>query len=146
MHAKLLEQQPMPGLGRHMAGQGVIERIGAELRQRRHGGGADEAVEQDRNAQMPRGERRAEDGGKLASAQRGGDAQRIAEDRAVPRERRIDRRALALRSPIVDAGAVTGEAQPPPPNRAAATAAAAVVLPMPISPSTTRSASGDSAS
>ena len=35
---------------------------------------------------------------------------------------------------------------PPPPNSAAAIAEAAVVLPMPISPSTTRSASGESAS
>ena len=96
---------------------------------------------------MARGERRAEDGGKLAAAERRRHAQRVAEDRIVPGERLVDRLALAREARIVEAGAVTGEA------RAAAaeqrrrdTAAAAVVLPMPISPSRPRSASGDSAS
>ena len=46
---------------------------------------------------MPRGERRAENGGKLAPAERRGDAQRIVEDRAVPGERRSMASRLRLR-------------------------------------------------
>ena len=110
MQAKLLKQKPMSRLGRQVTGERMVERAGAKLGPWRHGGGADEAVEQRRDAPMPRGERGAEDGGKLASAERGRDAQRIAEDRAVSGERRVDRLALALEAAFVDAGAVAGEA------------------------------------
>ncbi len=96
---------------------------------------------------MPRGKAGAEKGGKLAPAERRRDAQRIAEDRVVPGERTVDRLALAREAGIVEAGAVTGEASRRRRRTAPRdTADAAVVLPMPISPSTTRSASGDSAS
>jgi hypothetical protein len=81
----------MRGFGRHMGRLGVIERAGMELRQRRHCGGADEPVQQHRNFAMPRGERRAEDGGELATAERGCDQQRIA------------------RAPLVDLGMRLGE-------------------------------------
>src|SRR6185503_11169785 len=104
--AKLLKQKPMSRLGRHMTGKRMVECAGAELGPWRHGARADEAVEQRRDAPMPRGERSAEDGGKLASAERCGDAQRIAEDGAVSCEARVDRRALAGEAALVDAGAL----------------------------------------
>ena len=147
MQAKLLKQKPMSRLGRHVTGERMVERAGAELGPWRHGGGADEAVEQRRDAPMPRGERGAEDGGKLAAAKRGGDAQRIAEDRLVPGERRVDRLALALEA-AYRRRRCRGRQSARRRRRtsAAAIAEAAVVLPMPISPSTTISASGESAS
>src|SRR3954462_6584110 len=98
----------MSRLGRHVAGERMVERAGAELGPWPHGGRADEAVEQRRDAPMPRGERGAEDGGKLASTERCGDAQRIAENAAVSCEARVDRRALALEAALVDAGALPG--------------------------------------
>jgi hypothetical protein len=55
---------------------------------------------------------------------------------SVARERGINRRPLAREALLVDPGTVTG------PTRAAT----AVVLPMPISPRQTRSASGETAS
>ena len=63
---------------------------------------------------MARGERGTEERGKLASAERGGDAQRIVEDRAMPGERAVDRIALAFEPARIDAGAVTGEARTAP--------------------------------
>ena len=60
---------------------------------------------------MARGKRGAEERGKLASAERGSDTQRIVEDRAMPGERAVDRVALALQPARVDAGAVTGKAR-----------------------------------
>ena len=59
---------------------------------------------------MPRRQRGAEDGGKLAAAQRGGDTQRIVENCLVPGEGGVDHRALALEAAFVDAGAVAGKA------------------------------------
>ena len=59
---------------------------------------------------MPRRKGSAEDGGKLASAQRRSDAQRIVENRMVPAERGIDHRLLALKAGLVDAGAVADKA------------------------------------
>jgi len=124
----------------------MVERIGVKIRQGRHGGSADKTVEQNRNAQMPRRKRGAEHGSKLAPAECRGDAQRIAKDREVPGEPRIDHLALALEALIIEAGAMTGKARAAAANSAAEIAEAAVVLPMPISPKTTRSASGESAS
>ena len=45
-----VEQHAVAGFGRDVAGERVRERIGAQLVERRHRGGADEAVEQHRNA------------------------------------------------------------------------------------------------
>ena len=75
VQAQRLEQKPMTGFGRDVTRKRVVERIGAQLGERRNRGRADEAVEQHRNAPMlARRERGAEDGGKLASAERGRDA------------------------------------------------------------------------
>src|SRR4051812_50145734 len=109
MYAKFLKQEPMSRLGRHVAGERMVERAGAELGPWRHGGRADEAVEQRRDAPMPRGERGAEDGGKLASAKRGSNAQRIDQDRLVADEGLHDRLALAVDGELVHGGAGAGK-------------------------------------
>ena len=146
LELELVEQHSVRGLGRHMRGLRMIERVGAELRQRRGRGGADEAVEQHRNAAVARGERGAEDGGKLAAAERRCDQERIAQNAGMPGERLVDCGPLARKTLVVDAGAAAAHRAPSPPNRPAAMAAAAVVLPIPISPRQIRSASGRTAS
>ena len=78
--AELFEQEPWPASA-DLGPPALVERIDAKLGQGRNGGGAHEAVEQRWDALMPRRERGAEDGGKLASAKSRGDAQRIAEFR-----------------------------------------------------------------
>ncbi len=117
MQPEFLEQQRVSRFRRHVAGQCMVERVAAKLGQRRHRGGTHEAIEQGRNAQMPRGQRRAQDGGKLAAAQRRRHTQRIVQNRSVPGQRPVDHLALALEAGIVDAGAIAGE------TRAAAAAA-----------------------
>ncbi len=72
---------------------------------------ADEAVQQHGHAQMPGGQRRAEQGRRFAAAERHRDAQRIAAMRRVPGERRIDRCALASKPLVVEAGAAAGPAR-----------------------------------
>ncbi len=79
LKAELLQQEAVARLGRQVSGERMVERIGAELCERRHGSGRDEAVDQNRDARAPRGEAGAEDRGKLAAAERGGDAERIVE-------------------------------------------------------------------
>ena len=59
----------------------------------------------------PRGERSAENGGKLAAAERGGDVQRIGKHGGVARERAVDGDAFARHAVIVDAGAAAGPAR-----------------------------------
>ena len=66
-----------PASAETCAGERMGERVGAQLVQRRHSGGADEAVEQHRHALAPRRQRGAENGGKLAAAERRGDRERI---------------------------------------------------------------------
>ena len=129
-----------------MAGLRMRQRVGAQLCERRDRRGADEAVEQDRNALPPRRQRRAENGGKLAAAERRGDRERIVQRGDMARERRSI--TARLRAKPSSSTPVPRPAQraPPPPNKAAAIAAAAVVLPMPISPRQTRSQSGATAS
>ena len=137
----------MAGFGGDMAGERMSQSVGAKLVERRHSGGRDKAVEQDRNVLPPRRKRRAENGGKLAAAKRCGDAQRIVQDRGVTGERAIDHGALSLQAIMVNAGAAAGPARAAAAEQsAAASAAAAVVLPMPISPRQTRSLSGETAS
>ena len=109
--AEFLEQEKVARFGRAMAGKSVVERIGAKLCQGRHGSGANETVEQHRYMQMPRGERRTKNGGKLAPAQRSSDAQRIFEDLAMTGKRLINDLPLSLEAFIVEAGAVTGKAR-----------------------------------
>jgi len=110
LKAKLLKQHAVTSLGGFVAGKGMIERVRAKLGQGRNGGGADKAIEQNGNASVPRGERSAENGGKLATAERSCEAQRIAEDGAVSGERPVNHIALALQALLVEACAVTGEA------------------------------------
>ena len=69
------------------------------------------AVEQHRDALPPRRQRRAEDGGKLAAAERRGDRQRIVEHGGMAGERAVDDRALAREAFIIDAGAAAGPAR-----------------------------------
>jgi hypothetical protein len=82
--AKLVKQDAVAGFGRHMRRERVGEAIPVELRERRHGGGADKAVEQHRDAPLPRRERGAEQRREFAPAQRRGDPQRIAERAGTP--------------------------------------------------------------
>ena len=105
------DHRPMPGFGREMGDLGVVEPAGREPRQRCGRGGADEAVEQHRNAPLPGGERSPEDRGELPPAERHRRAQRIATHAGVARERGIDHGALANKAGIVDAGAAPGPAR-----------------------------------
>ena len=73
------QQHPVRRLGRDMRCQGMIERIAAQLRQRRDRRGADEAVEQHRDPALARRQRRAQDGGKFAPAERRRARQRVGE-------------------------------------------------------------------
>lgn len=68
VEVKLFEKQAVTRFGGLMSRYRMIERIFAELRQGRHGGRADKTIEQNGNAQMPRGKSSAENGGKLAPA------------------------------------------------------------------------------
>ena len=95
----------MPGLRRHMSGHDVVERVRAEPRQRSNGGGADEAVEQHRNAPVSRRQRRTEQGGEFAPAQRSSDPQGIIQNADMACERRVDRGAFPGEALIVDPGA-----------------------------------------
>ena len=111
IEAKLVEQHAVAGFGRDVAGNGMRERVGAQLGERRDRRGADEAVEQHRNALPPRRERRAENGGKFAAAERRSDRERIVQQPGMTRERRIDDGALARQAVLVDAGAAAGPAR-----------------------------------
>ena len=77
--AERREQAAMAGLGRDMRGERMGEPAGIELLQRRDRRRADKTVEQHRHLAMARGERRADDRGKLAPAECGRNLQRIAE-------------------------------------------------------------------
>ena len=88
------------------------ERIGPQFHQRRRRRGADEAVEQDRNALPPRRQCGAEDRRQLAAAKSRGDRQRIVEQCGVTVEGAIDDGALALKSSLIDAGAAARPARP----------------------------------
>src|SRR5262245_39161809 len=110
--AKLVEQQAMPGLRRPVASARMIERTGAEFCQRRDSGRRNEAVDQRRNAHMPRGEARAEKRGKLAPAKRSSNAQSIAENGGMTGEPLVDDDLLAPKPLFIDPGAVSGKAQP----------------------------------
>ncbi len=79
---KLIEQHAVPGLGGDVRGERMRQRVGAQLMKRRHRGGADEAVEQDRNVLPPRRQGGAEYGGELAAAERRGNAQWVVSDGA----------------------------------------------------------------
>ena len=94
LQAELLKQPAMGRLGRHMSGEGMIERVGAELDERRDRGGADEAVEQDRDAAVTRRESRAENRRKLAASECRRDAEWIAEQSGVPCQTCVDDLAL----------------------------------------------------
>jgi hypothetical protein len=59
---------------------------------------------------MARREGGTEKGGKLASADRCGNAQGIGKDGAVPGKRAVDHVALSLEAALVNAGAASGEA------------------------------------
>ena len=65
---------------------------------------------QDRNAAATRGERRPQDGGELAAAQRRRDHQRVVEQRSMAVERGIDDGLLADETRMIDAGAAAGPA------------------------------------
>ena len=110
--AELVEQRPVRGFGRDMGRHRMGQRVAAQPGERRQSRGADEAVDDDRNALPPRRQRRAQDGGELTAAHCGGDLQRIAEDRAMTRQSSINRGALAGESLIVDAGAAARPARP----------------------------------
>ncbi len=108
---ELFQQHAVTGFGGDMRGLRMRQRVGAQFRQRRHRRGADKAVEQHRNALPPRRERRAENGGKLAAAERRGNGQRIVERRDMARQRGIDHGALARQAVFIDAGAAAGPAR-----------------------------------
>ena len=77
MQAHFLKQHAVTGFGGDVAGLRMRQRVGAQLCQRRHRGGANETIEQNRNAPPPRRQCGAKNGGKLAAAERRGYGQRI---------------------------------------------------------------------
>ena len=77
LQAEFLEQPAVTGLGGGVGGQCMREPAGAEPGERCGGSRADETVEQERNAVAAGGERRAEDRGQLAAADRYQRRQRI---------------------------------------------------------------------
>jgi hypothetical protein len=88
----------------------VAERVGAQARQRRDRRGTDKAVEQKRNAMLACGECRTQDGGELAPAERGRDAQRIVEQICVTHQRAVDHGLFVRKARVVDPGAASGPA------------------------------------
>src|SRR5690349_16482946 len=104
------EQQAVAGLGGDVAGERVRERVGAQLVERRDRGGADEAIEQNGNVVSSRRQRRAENGGKLAAAERRRDLERVVEQGGVMRQRTVDGRALAREAFVIDTSAAAGPA------------------------------------
>jgi hypothetical protein len=108
--AERVEQRAVSSFRGDVGRPGVGERVGPQACQRRDRRGADEAVDQHRDVPPPCRQRRAEDGGELAAAERRRDLQGIAEQRPVSGERGIDRRPLAREALVVDAGAAAGPA------------------------------------
>src|SRR5262249_44634297 len=90
----------------------MIERAGAEVCQRRNRSRRNEAVDQRRNAHMPRGEARAEKRGKLAPAKRSSNAQSIAENGGMTGAPAFGDDLLAPKPPSRTPGAAP--AKPPP--------------------------------
>ncbi len=114
MQAHFLKQHAVAGFGGDVAGLRMRQRVGAQLGQRRHRGGANKTIEQNRNAPAPRRQCGAENGGKLAAAECRGYGQRVVQRCDMSRDRPVDRAALARQAVFVDAGAAAG------PTRAAA--------------------------
>ncbi len=106
------KQNAMPRLGRDVAGDHVREGISAQLRERRHRGGADKTVEHHWDAQLTRRERRTEDRGEFAPTERAGDPQRVVQHRRMGRECLIDHGALVRETRIINAGAAAGPTYP----------------------------------
>src|SRR5262249_53599822 len=94
-----------------MAGESMFEREIVHLLERSDSGSRDKAVEHDRDRALSGRESRAENGGKLATAERCGDRQRVAQQCSMPRERAIDHVLLALERLIIEAGAAPRPAQ-----------------------------------
>src|SRR6516225_10356936 len=101
----------MPGFHGRVGCQGMAQRIRIELLKRRDLRAADEAVEQNRNAAVPGGKRRAEYRGKLTAAERGGGEQRIAEHRSMTEKRLIDCCLFARKAEVIHSRAAAGPAR-----------------------------------
>src|SRR5262249_22066654 len=100
-----MQQHAMAGFRGDMGGQGMTEPLRVELLERCHRRAAGETVEQNRNAPVSRGKRRPQNRGKLAAPERGGDVQRIAEQRSMAKQRLVDDRLFARKAELVDARA-----------------------------------------
>ncbi len=130
---------------RNMAGQGVIERIRTQPYERCNRRRAHKAIQHDRNLLPARRQHGAQDGRELAATERSREHQRVLERYGMAGERLIDDGALARKAFVVEAGAAADPARAAAAQQASAVAAAAVVLPIPISPRQTSSASGTTA-
>ena len=108
--AKLGAEPVMPGFGRAMRNLRMIESAWVEPRERCCSRGGDEAVEQHGDAVTARGERGAEDGGKLAAAENHARGERVGVMGPMTLEASVDRLALAGEPRIVKAGAAPGPA------------------------------------
>jgi hypothetical protein len=109
---EFVKEFPVRGFRRYMCGDGVGQRIGSQHPERSQRSGASEAVDEHRNTVLARGQRGAQDGGKLAPSQCGGDAERIAQDAGMTFHGQVDHSALAGEAIVVDAGPATGPANP----------------------------------
>ncbi len=93
-----------------MAGERMIERVGAQRLQRRDRRRRHHAVDEHGDTLVARGKTGAEDGGELAAAECRRNTERIVEHIGMARERRLYSRALPGKPIIVDAGAEAGKA------------------------------------
>ena len=100
----------MAGLGGDMPGMAVIQCARVETRQRQHGRCRDKPVEQHRYAVPPRRQHGAGDRSQFAAAERRRHGKGIPENVAVKMQAGLDRRALARKAAIIDAGAAAGPA------------------------------------
>ena len=109
---EFVKEGPVRGFCRYMRRNGVGQGIGAQHPERSQRRGASKAVDEHRNTLPTGGQRGAQDGGKLAASQCGGDLKRIAENAGMTFYSQVNHRAFAGEAIIVDAGPATRPAHP----------------------------------
>ncbi len=112
LEAKLVKEGPMGCFRRDVGRHHMRQPIGAQHHERSDSGGAHEAVDKDRNTASARCERSSQDRCKLTPPQRGGDAERIAEEPSMAFHRPVNHSALAGEAIVIDARATARPAHP----------------------------------
>ena len=138
--SRRLEGHPVADLDRPMGGDQVAARGRAQLHRQQRRGGGDETIHDDHGASGRGADDEPDQGGDLQAADLDEHVQRIARPGLIDRERALDDPQLVRPGAVVDAGAAARDFGNGEPVTAATMAEAAVVLPMPISPRQTTSA------